>query len=70
METKECGFSGFKTVSYTHLGRTYRYMTQEPLFPFCHGFSYTSFSYGAVVLGSDNIKSGEKLRLSVPVRCV
>ncbi len=48
-------------------GRTYRYMTQEPLFPFGHGLSYTSFCYGAVVLGSDNIKSGEKLRLSVPV---
>lgn len=48
-------------------GRTYRYMTQEPLFPFGHGLSYTSFCYGAVVLGSDNIKSGEKLRLNVPV---
>ena len=52
---------------YNMTGRTYRYMTQEPLFPFGHGLSYTSFSYGAVVLGSDNIKSGEKLRLSVPV---
>ena len=52
---------------YNMTGRTYRYMTQEPLFPFGHGLSYTSFSYGAVVLGSDNIKSGEKLRLNVPV---
>lgn len=52
---------------YNMTGRTYRYMTQEPLFPFGHGLSYTSFSYGAVVLGSDNIKSGEKLRLGVPV---
>ena len=52
---------------YNMTGRTYRYMTQEPLFPFGHGLSYTSFCYGAVVLGSDNIKSGEKLRLSVPV---
>ena len=52
---------------YNMTGRTYRYMTQEPLFPFGHGLSYTSFCYGAVVLGSDNIKSGENLRLSVPV---
>ena len=52
---------------YNMTGRTYRYMTQEPLFPFGHGLSYTSFCYGAVVLGSDNIKSGEKLRLNVPV---
>ena len=31
-------------------GRTYRYMTQEPLFPFGHGLSYTSYEYGKPAL--------------------
>ena len=35
---------------YNMTGRTYRYMTEEPLFPFGHGLSYTTFSYGKASL--------------------
>ena len=35
---------------YRMQGRTYRYMTEEPLFPFGHGLSYTTFSYGKASL--------------------
>ncbi|WP_316934225.1 glycoside hydrolase family 3 C-terminal domain-containing protein [Hymenobacter sp. AT01-02] len=36
--------------SYGMLGRTYRYMTQEPLYPFGYGLSYAKFEYGTLKL--------------------
>lgn len=32
-------------TDYSMNGRTYRFLTQEPLYPFGYGLSYTSFSY-------------------------
>ena len=36
--------------SYAMQGRTYRYMTAEPLYPFGFGLSYAKFEYGALKL--------------------
>ncbi|KAK6168489.1 hypothetical protein SNE40_021010 [Patella caerulea] len=32
-------------TNYTMIGRTYRYLTHQPLYPFGYGLSYSSFSY-------------------------
>ncbi len=48
-------------------GRTYRYMIQEPLFPFGYGLSYTTFEYGQMKLEKDKIKVGQSLKFTVPV---
>lgn len=35
-------------ADYSLKGRTYRYMTERPLYPFAHGLSYTSYSYRSI----------------------
>lgn len=35
-------------------GRTYRYMTEEPLFPFGYGLSYTYFKYSDLCVTEKN----------------
>ncbi|RKD90745.1 glycoside hydrolase family 3 C-terminal domain-containing protein [Mangrovibacterium diazotrophicum] len=47
-------------------GRTYRYFTQEPLYPFGFGLSYTKFSYSNLQI-SPNILMGDKVAVSVDV---
>ena len=52
---------------YNMKGRTYRYFTQEPLFPFGFGLSYTTFSYDAIMLSKLAISAGESVELTVSV---
>jgi beta-glucosidase len=52
---------------YSMEGRTYRYMKQEPMYPFGYGLSYTSFEYSDIKLSSKNIKTGEQADVKVTV---
>lgn len=52
--------------NYSMKGRTYRYMS-DPLFPFGHGLSYTSFNIGAASCDKKQLNANESLTLSIPV---
>lgn len=52
---------------YSMNGRTYRYMTEEPLYPFGYGRSYTEFRFGALQLDRQSLDSGESLVASLDV---
>ena len=48
---------------YAMTGRTYRYATEEPLFPFGFGLSYTDFSYSDLKLDQTTVPAGESLTI-------
>jgi beta-glucosidase len=48
-------------------GRTYRYMTEKPLYAFGHGLSYSKFVYGNAKLNKNTINANENLTITVPV---
>lgn len=53
--------------SYDMKGRTYKYFEGEPLFPFGHGLSYSSFAYNNFK-SSDSYSIKENLNISVDVQ--
>ena len=51
---------------YNMNGRTYRYMSKVPLYPFGFGLSYSEFEYTNLELSGNSLKDG-KIELSVSV---
>jgi beta-glucosidase len=52
---------------YSMKNRTYRYMTEEPLYPFGYGLSYATFEFGDAQLSSLEIGKDEDVKIIIPV---
>ncbi|MDR2596457.1 MAG: glycoside hydrolase family 3 C-terminal domain-containing protein [Treponema sp.] len=52
---------------YSMKGRTYRYMTEKPLYPFGFGLSYTSFRFDSIKMSASSIAAGDSVKAVVTV---
>jgi beta-glucosidase len=55
-------------ADYAMKGRTYRYFTGKPLYPFGYGLSYTRFAYSDLKLSTGTVKAGDTLGVDVDVK--
>jgi beta-glucosidase len=54
--------------SYDMQGRTYRYMSQEPFYPFGYGLSYTKFVYSGLKISKPVVGKNESFDVEVAVQ--
>lgn len=54
-------------LDYSMKGRTYRYMTEAPLYAFGYGLSYTQFKFSFPSLSSKKIRKGESVTVTTTV---
>jgi hypothetical protein len=54
--------------NYNMEGRTYRYLKEEPLYPFGYGLSYTRFHYSSLKIEPGQPETGENIKVSVCVK--
>jgi beta-glucosidase len=52
---------------YSMKGRTYRYFTGTPLYPFGYGLSYTKFSYSKLSVSAGAVEAGQPVAVEVTV---
>jgi beta-glucosidase len=53
--------------SYSMNGRTYRYFTEQPLYPFGYGLSFSSFHYSDAKVNPEQVAAGGDVTVSVRV---
>ncbi|MBN1413861.1 MAG: glycoside hydrolase family 3 C-terminal domain-containing protein [Bacteroidales bacterium] len=53
--------------NYSMQGRTYRYFTEEVLFPFGYGLSYTTFNYGDIKMSNDKYSNGDTIKININI---
>lgn len=55
-------------ADYKMKGRTYRYFSGDPLYPFGYGLSFTHFQYRNLQVGAERIQANDNLHVSVEVK--
>jgi beta-glucosidase len=55
-------------ADYSMAGRTYRYFTGDPLYPFGFGLSYTKFEYDRLIVANKTPATGDEVEVGVDVK--